>query len=144
MALEVSWLIEGRLMNARFVGNVTLEELESAVNVIMEMLTVGDSPLIHSVHDASALTAMPISLSALSNVTGEAYKHPRLGWVVAHSVQNRVVGFIGNMMGRLFQTRYRIFDTRAEALAFLNSMDETLPALEAFAEVPDDDGQASA
>ncbi len=131
MPIDVSWLVEGRVTQLRFRGEVTVAELEEGSLKLLELVNdhEGDTALFHNVHDASALTKIPIQLNAINAATRDAFLHPRTGWTVAHNPQNAVQSFIGNMIGRVTQARYRIFDTRAEALAFLNYVDETLPSL---------------
>ncbi len=59
-------------------------------------------------------------------------KHPRYGWTLVVGSTNPFQRFVVAIANNFFKGRQRNFDTREEALDFLNEVDSTLPTLRAL------------
>lgn len=134
MPIKESWLIENRIVYFELFGDVSVEEIAEVSAKFIEMMESSDSMFVHALHDATHLDKLPKSIGALSGATREAWQHPKTGWTVAFNVKNPILAYIGNMMSRIFQTRYRIVSSKQEALALLKSVDPTLDLSEQVAE----------
>lgn len=131
MPITVEWLIEGRILQYCFRDLVTVDEIKAAADQGVVLIEQSPAPKVHSVHDVALLSDMHplIEVKSLSDAVASAYSHPRLGWMVAHNLQCPSLRLVANIVARLFQARYQIFETRFEALDFLTRVDETLPPL---------------
>lgn len=81
---------------------------------------------VHTIHDATVLKSLPSNINEVYKRAGAGNQHPKAGWIVAFNVQKRLFSFSGNTLSRLFCSRYRIVNTRKEALEFLMYVDVTL------------------
>lgn len=129
MPVEVSWYLENRIGLVKFIADVTIEEIEDATQTAITMLNRSDTPFIHTLNDASELKSMPKNVRALYQASKDGYAHPRVGWIVAYSVNNAFFKFMGNTVTQLTGVRFRITPTQTDALKWLQSRDTTLPPL---------------
>lgn len=126
MSVKTSWLIENHVIYLQLIDDVKIEEIEATSNDVLTMLNQSPVQLVHVIHDATDLDSVPIKLMDLSNVTSQVWNHPKLGWTVAFNVQKPMLTFVGNMLSKLFRTRYRIVDTKEDALDHLLFVDVSL------------------
>lgn len=129
MPIETTWLVEGRIINARLSGEVTPDDIRQSAAQVVQMIDSSDAELVHALHDATDVQSLPLRMIELRQAVKAAYNHPNLGWTVAFQVDSAVMRFLGNMTSSIFSIRYKIVDTREDALAWLQEMDATLPEL---------------
>ncbi len=129
MPVQASWHMKPRIIRMELHDNVTLPEIAQASEVSIEMMNTSPADLVHVLHDCTALDSLPMRLKDLNNVVKESYTHPQLGWIIAFNVDNPLIQFIGNLTGRFFGIRYRIVDSEADALQWLQEIDSSLPSL---------------
>jgi len=127
VSVKTTWLIENRVIYLHLIGDVTIEEIEATSTQVLQMFEQSAHQLVHVIHDATDLDNLPTKLKALADVTSTVWNHQKMGWTVAFNVQKPVLGFLGNMLSKLFRTRYRIVNTRQDALDFLAHVDVSLP-----------------
>ncbi len=128
MSYHISWLVEGYVIDVSFEGNLTVEELEDQAFAALEYMNNGETELIHSILDLTALEKVPLSMSIFSGSFAEPLRHPRVGWNIFITT-NRMFKLMVSTILKLSSGKYRIFPTREEGLAFLNEVDNTLPNL---------------
>ncbi len=130
MPIEMSWYVQDRVILLKFIGDITVEDMqEISANYIDMVDTAEGDWLIHALHDADQMESLPRAIKDTVNNARDAFKHPRSGWTVAYNIRKPVLKLFGNMATGMLRVRYRIFNTRAEALAFLQETDQTLPEL---------------
>lgn len=135
MPVELSWYVENRVGYAKFRGVVTAEELQGASQLSADYIDLSSAPFVHFIHDASEIEQFPRLVRPVIQAATVSYTHPRLGWVIAFAVSNRHIGFTGNLVSQVYNVRYRSFETKPEALTFLQTRDATLPNLLLFDQV---------
>jgi hypothetical protein len=59
-------------------------------------------------------------------------RHPRVVWLIIVALENKLMKFFVSATGPVFGLRLRFMDTVAEALAFLQDVDSTLPNLQSI------------
>jgi hypothetical protein len=128
MPYEVSWYIEGRVMLTRITGNVTMEELHEVDKQLNALLNSCSSDVVHSLGDMTGVESHPTSAFELQS-SQTYYKHSRLGWVVIYGYESKIVNYVSAILTQVFRVRFRVLKSRAEALAFLQEKDKTLPDL---------------
>ena len=130
MPVEVVWFEQDHVVRLNLVGDVTIEDMQEAVKTYIEMIeSVEGNWLIHTLHDADHMESLPKSLKQTANVVRDAFQHPRSGWTIAYAVHKPVLKLFGNMITGMLRVRYRIMESQADALAFLQQVDQTLPEL---------------
>jgi hypothetical protein len=129
MPVKLSWYLEDRVVLVKFLGMVTVDELVDASYMGVSYIEQSIAPYVHFVHDASELIQLPRQIQPIIKAAQVSFSHPRVGWIVAYQVPDRLTSFTGNLVSQVFRVRYRIFDTKPQALAFLQTRDATLPDL---------------
>ena len=129
MPYKHGWFLESRIFYNEYWGDVTAEEIRQLAEFNLEYLDHSDAPLVHAFINIEAMGSFPVNLSALRDSTLTTLRHPKMGWLIAYGKNNRFVSFLIPLVTQLFQTRYRLFDTYEEAVAFLQSVDTSLPDL---------------
>ncbi|MFN8451322.1 MAG: hypothetical protein U0521_22755 [Anaerolineae bacterium] len=133
MPVDVSWFLDKRVLMCRFQGNVTIEELRDLAQTGIDSLETCSYPVMHSLYDAAALTSLPINLQSIAHAASRPYAHPKMGWIAIYNAHVPILAFAADMILRLFRVRYRIVNTQADALDFLNAIDPDLPPLQPLA-----------
>lgn len=128
MAYELSWLVENRVIYENLAGNLTLDELREVGKLVGEYVATG-TPFVHLLADLTQVGKFPMNLREINNIFENPYPD-RFGWMVGVT-NNQVVRFFGTMIPQLQGARIRMFASADEALRFLQSVDETLPKLDA-------------
>lgn len=128
MPIEKSWLQPDRVIFQRYVGTVTLEDLDESQRLSTSWLETGTPP-IHHVVDMSTVEEYPKSLSQFKN-TLYSIRDPRLGWVIIIA-DRPVVRFLASIIAQIVvpQGRLKLFDTLDAGLRFLAEQDSTLAPL---------------
>jgi hypothetical protein len=128
VAYQISWLVEGCVVEITFSGTATVEELHNQALSLVEYLDKGQQPLVHNILNLTELEHFPINLALLNNNLSAPLRHPKIGWNI-FITSNRMAKFLASMVTQLSSARFRSFATREEGLAFLNEVDSTLPNL---------------
>lgn len=129
MPIEIDWYLPDRILYVQLQETLTLDEIRANSDTFVAQIESSDAELVHALHDNATLTSVPKRLKDLSESVKSAYSHPNLGWTVAYNTDDAVLKFLGNMLSGLFNLRYKIVDTKAEALAWLQRVDPSLPPL---------------
>jgi len=129
MPVETDWLLQNRIIGIRLYGDVTVADIQISNQTVTQMLDQLQQAdhLIHVIHDAGGVTSIPRRVGEIVKATRSGFTHPKIGWTVAYNMENQLIRFMGDMLGRIFRARFRIVQSYAEAMAFLHEMDGTLP-----------------
>jgi hypothetical protein len=128
MSHEISWLIPNKVINLHVIGDISLESLATFSQDIIQHIEASDAPLVHLLADERDMGGFPSQIKRVLDAAA-FLRHPRLGWFVIYGTDNKVLKFISYMVAQVTQIRHRRFVTQAEAFAFLQAVDTTLPNL---------------
>lgn len=127
MPIEIYWLVENKATYFKYIGDVTLDEIEIASDIGLSMLeSATDTLLVHTIQDGEQITSFPANLREINRVGEKARTHPKMGWMVSVSVVDPRIQFIVTMVAKLTRARQRSADSVSEAINFLRSVDTTL------------------
>lgn len=129
MSGGVTWLVEDKLLLFNSWGKVNVNELTEMDHRIGAMLENSTAPLVHGIHDHSRAEHIPSAKDLMKVKSGN---HPRVGWLIIVGLDNKLMKFFVSATGQVFGLRLRFMDTVAEALAFLQDVDSTLPDLQSI------------
>jgi len=128
MAHEISWLVPNKVINMYVNGDMTLESLVAFSDDVIQHIEASDAPLVHLLIDERDMGGFPSQIKRVLD-SAQFLRHPRLGWFVIYGTDNKVLKFISYMVAQVAHIRHRRFVTQEEALAFLQTIDSTLPNL---------------
>lgn len=124
MPYEIKWLVEGRVLYIKPVGDISLEDLEDSVTRMQAMLDAGEAP-IHSISDNRFVGKFPTSLSTLRKLMSP---HPKAsGWSLLIQ-ENTATRFVSEMLTRVIvgQNRIKSFTNLFDTIKFLERNDQSL------------------
>lgn len=124
-------LVDGHLLLVTTWGTLTGEELQRYDRAICALFDSAAQAKVHVLYDWSKLDVMP----TLADIRGiRQVTHPKRGWAVFVGVRQPLIRFMLGLASQIFNYSIRFFDTHAQALAFLNSIDPALPPADALIE----------
>ncbi|MCU0514023.1 MAG: hypothetical protein MUE40_15815 [Anaerolineae bacterium] len=119
--------VPGRVVYSRATGITTVPELLEAVHYFEDQARQTSAPLLHVISDLRQARQMP-TLHEL--VAMNVPQNEKLGWMLIVG-SNKFFHFISSVLAGMFKTRFRYYETLEQAIAFLQSVDESLPDLQA-------------
>ncbi|MBZ0301675.1 MAG: hypothetical protein K8J31_18150 [Anaerolineae bacterium] len=121
MPTETRWEVPKRVIYTRYFGNMTMEDIVAVISDLERYLEEG-IPLVHTIMDVGEVETYP----NLLELTRLKFKqNDRQGWTIFVGAQG-VARFAASVTSQLAGSRFRLFDTFEEAVAFLNEQDDTL------------------
>ena len=128
MPLMYQWLIPGRVIHQKLVGQITPEDIAKIDAGVLPWHDAATVPLIHHLIDATELVAMP-NVTQLSRT--QYVRHPKMGWYVAGGVDSPLFTMLGTVMGHAVKLRVKLTEDMPSAITFLQSRVPDLPDLHA-------------
>lgn len=127
MAYELLWLVEKRVLLARFLGMVDVETITNFIEEQHAMIAQG-IPLVHHINDTTDTDRIEVSLRTLQAFMKTLKPPEGLGWHVEVNPHafNRM---ISSLALQFAGARYRTVTTINEAITFLQANDDTLPQM---------------
>jgi len=125
MPYEVQWLVEGRVILAELIGDLSPDEMPAFNQLMHQYLDQSDATKVHYIVDTTRIGKMT-GLNPMRTFTFP--KHPRMGWTVGVGISNPAIRMIGHVASYFFRMRAKEANTVEEGLAFLQRMDSTLLA----------------
>ena len=126
MSSQLTWYLENRVILVANEGMISDQDMLSVDQPIADYMNQSKAPLVHLIVDNTSAIYAP----SVKTVTQAKFpKHPQCGWVLLVGPTNTFTRFVNAVVTNVFKTRNRMFNTRAEALDFLNEVDSTLPPL---------------
>lgn len=132
MPYATTWLVEKRVVYTRMYGFVTSEEL-LAHSRELESYVQASEQLLYIITDATDTTGTNMGLRDLQKT--QFADTPNLGWSIYVSPKN-MDRFFASVITQLWKKRSREFATLEEGIRFVQSVDESLPAIP-FPDKPD-------
>ncbi len=133
MPFQVSWYVEKRIIYGRYYGEITLEELTEATDIIYDYLEETEAPA-YLIADTTDVTRHPYSLAALRQALRKE-RHPNLAWSLGVT-SNKMVRMMSGMLNQMARMQAKHFTKLEEALEFLQRLDSTLPDLSQKPPIP--------
>ncbi|MDZ4769663.1 MAG: hypothetical protein SGJ24_11085 [Chloroflexota bacterium] len=133
MPYAVKWLIPDRLMLSIHYGVVSSDDMMAYIDESMAMRDAANDKngvggaLVHTLTDARAMTRVEIKLKDMQGVL-RALRGQKVGWSV-YVNPSAVDRFVVSVSHQMVGVRHYICATMEEALTFLTTNDETLPAV---------------
>ena len=126
MPVEITWLVEDRVLYVKSVDAVTVDELFAADEQILGELNRVDTPKLHVLLDDVEQTSQP-GLREYNKL--QSIRHPKIGWVIEFGTNNKMILFVSSAIVQMFRIPYRVVQTREEAIAMLYKADPSLPRI---------------
>lgn len=126
MSGKIRWVIPEKVIEVTFPSEIDLDYLRTLDTSVNKEFDDSNNDCVHVLIDASALTK-DASITEWTSIS--VPNHPRRGWVVEYETPNRVITYVGKIVARVFRMKFKHTETRADAVAFLHSMDATLPEI---------------
>ena len=124
MKRENSWLVEGYVLLSISPATQTNEEMPALDAEFLAYLAQAKGDHVHFIYDMSAQTRTP-DLRAMTGM--EFTRHSKLGWSILVGNLSPVVKFMISMVAKITGGRFRIMDSREEAIDFLMAIDQSIP-----------------
>lgn len=118
------WLVQNRVLYARARDQVTMEDLMSHNQQILQMIEQGVPP-VHIVLQTENMLSPPATIREIKRVYTFA-QHPSAGWLISINNGNTTLDFLNSMVTKFLRTPYRSSESLALAVSFLESVDATL------------------
>jgi len=126
MPFETRWYLRNKVLYVKAIGAIQDIELQALDEEINNMLDSATSAKVHFLYDPSEQTAPP-RLQALGAMTSP--HHPRYGWFVMCSDQNKAVNLAGTYYSNNANLRNQFFSNMEDTLNFLCEVDPEVAAL---------------
>lgn len=123
-ALKIIWLLENKLIFAKYEQINTYDELAKISDTMTRLLDESQAPMVHIIDDVSAVEALPKLADVQKNI--HYLRHERLGWYVTTLELPPLIKMISNIVTRMMNVRYCGFLSPEDALRFLKRVDPTL------------------
>lgn len=137
MAIEVSWMIEGRVIYAR--GTDSVDDMAARNHIYLQMIEeAGQPPMVHVIVDYTGAPSRNRLVGihyyvdspklSLDEARSRLVAHPLLGWMVMVGAPNPSLKLAGRVLAAEGRYHRHHCDTLEEAFAFLEKEDATLVA----------------
>jgi hypothetical protein len=117
MPYTIDWLYPNRVLIIKMIGSADIEDAAKLNEILLGHLEQATVHL-HMLLDFTEMTSFPLNVHKARG-TQEYMKHPKFGWLIAYGSRNPVVKMLAAIVTQISNIRWRLFDTHAEAIAFL-------------------------
>ncbi len=125
MPYQVSWLIEKQIILASASGDCSITDVAEIDAQVVEFLRQSrEDNLTHLILHLQDVTKFPTNIGEIHQY-GNSRREPNFGWAIVVN-DNRLIGFVANIVTQLTKLRFRNFQTMEEAIAFLRAQDTTI------------------
>jgi len=133
MALDVKWLLHSKIIQVNISDNISVDDVTHLSNSILAFFEQSDSPLIHILVKKEGSGTLPKSLTSVIEGT-KFLRHEQMGWFIIYGnmEKEKIAVFFSTVITGVTKARHRRYDTLKESLAFLTSVDSSLPPLESL------------
>jgi len=134
MTIKMEWLLAGRVSFSRMIGNLTAEDIEAWDEQALAFVDQIDHDCNFAVVDQTKLKLVENMPKLLAMQINRYPKARQITYFVTYGVPNNVIRTATNLMGSVSRIPTRAFAKQDEALAFIYSLDPTLPDLKPLIE----------
>jgi len=134
MSITVEWFIEHRIIKIVMNGDFTTVDLNHASNECVRLMNCiptneNASPTVHFILDNTHIGDTKSAVLGMYKSSAPLLKDKRMGWMIVYGKNNPMTQYAGTIISQIARSRFRIFSTYDEAIAFLKSNDESLEML---------------
>ncbi len=127
MPIDISWYLDGRIIDVKYSGDVTIEDKRYGADLEFDFLEQGTAPLVHVLLNITDQTSSPTDIKAVQDALDKALKHPKKGWTLAYGKEEfQMENFVNSIVTQSSSARYRTFATKQETIEFLVYVDPSL------------------
>ena len=94
-----------RLFIRKLIGHIEAAEASEAMEQVRQLVDQSDEVLVHVISDMTENTYLPKRIAEAKPIMDRLLSHKQLGWVVIYG-QDRFIGFVAQLLGQLFRTRF--------------------------------------
>ncbi|MBL8163351.1 MAG: hypothetical protein JNJ61_15295 [Anaerolineae bacterium] len=127
MPYQVGWLVEDRVIEEKFIGNITVDDIANAAQA-GNALAASAPGMVHLLADASDVKTFPIDLRLIQTTMQPHSLAGKFSWVIVYGTRNPMLRFVAQVSAQfsLVQIRFRVVDHREHALQMLRDLDPSL------------------
>ncbi len=125
MTVSVTWKFERRIIDVKFSGRVTIEEIEQASHTVVRYIREGQAP-VHVVANMIGVEHYPREFGRLAGAIPHLAEK-NLGKTILIGSNDRLVQLMVSVIRHAVQIDLRMFDSLEKTLIFLSEADPTLP-----------------
>lgn len=129
MPYQIEWFLPKQIVYVQFIGDLTEDDLSVYAGELSQYIESSDAKMVHLLLDDSRLEKFPRSITQFRALFA-VLKDPKVGWNLAFGTRNPFANIVSVMVGKVLNLRFRRFNTREDALHFVQQMDSSLPRLE--------------
>lgn len=123
MAVQISWLLENRVLLVEFEHYMLPPSLTEIDRQIERFVSASSENAVHVVIKDHAWTPVIRDFDEFA-----VFENPKIGWTVIYGVQNTLLRYIASAVSNMLGLRIRHVDSREEALKTLAELDTALAA----------------
>lgn len=116
MPVEVRWYLDKRVMESRYWGQITLEDIKQGVGEGLELIKGYPYPIPHII-ELSASTSVETSLGNYSDLAAQLRQLDKRNWVIIVGVTG-VTKFIASVVTHMAGLSCKLTDSLDEAHTF--------------------------
>lgn len=125
MAWQVQWYIPLRVILWIYQGPLTVEDVHAATADSRHFVLAGEAP-VHVIIDFSDVTDMQLDVHDVATTPVDDF-HYKIGWIAyVDSDDNMALRHLVDTIANIRGNRYRWFQNRDDAFAFLKQIDMTI------------------
>ena len=128
MPAQYGWLVPDRVVCGRVTDPMTAEHLEEMTRTATGYLDAGAANGVHFLVDLQFRRRL-VTLANVRDIVYPVLSHPNLGWVVLYGMESDFIRVLIDTLLRALRKSFRFMATREDAIAFLQTVDPTLPDL---------------
>jgi hypothetical protein len=127
MPYQVGWLVENRVIEEKFSGNVSIDDIAGAARE-GNLLTTSAPGKVHLLVDVSAVETFPIDLRLIQATMQPHSQTGKFSWVIVYGTRNPMLRFVAQVSAQfsMVQICFRVVDQREHALQILRDLDPSL------------------
>jgi hypothetical protein len=124
MAVQISWLVEGKVLLNTHPQILTMDDLQAANVIIKAHLDAAQNP-IHTIVDASQVEKYPLDIRSIV-ASMPNIKHTNAGIFIVVGGGENSLRFVASLVSQLIGIKMHTCKTQAEAMAILVKADPSL------------------
>jgi hypothetical protein len=130
MSMDISWLVEGKIIRLAIKGSLNEQQLTQLDDQMVKLLKAGSALMVHVIMEGEQLSSLP-SINELSRLRYPA--HPRAGWIITTGLRRKPILQTAMMLlAQILKFRHSEAENVTGALKFLENVDPHLHDMVAY------------
>ncbi len=119
---SIEWYVEDQVLFVKHWGPTQADDVREQMATMNQRLDSSPAQSIHVIIDLSEVTKA-LSMKDFPKAFAHFKTHPKYRWTMMVGQKDPLVRFASTVATNLFRAPLRTFDTNAQAVAFLKTMD---------------------